>query len=415
MDTPNALFPLENINDAHLQKLCESLWRWNRCDICTSGRSCGSTSCPWKRWKRLKPFFQFYKACTASYVPELLIGNSPALKCHEDLFSVISLLKSKPTSPREALMEEYFSLRGDGSQPEESDMHRAFNLAFKIMTMVTCSGESQPADLFDGGSEPVEWRNEDSLAQFLESAFPIRDHPTLNEKDETEIDIKSQLKASQLQNIAGLKFRGTDNLGDHLRMNQETGVVELYHHTSVLKEHLYLGHSEENGLAVPDNTSRSVLIPVCTTTTLFSRGTPSHINTSTIPRQLALETLDSLQKILFPMDQECRRLLRSLVSKEHLDPDCLRFETALERASDEHDIKYQYWGSRLMDLYDEIENPKPRGFLEQWMERKSGARYVMMATLAGVMIAVVLGLLGLAVSIFQAWVGYQQWKHPVTA
>lgn len=41
-------------------------------------------------------------------------------------------------------------------------------------------------------------------------------------------------------------------------------------------------------------------------------------------------------------------------------------------------------------------------------------RYVMMATLAGVMIAVVLGLLGLAVSVFQAWVGYQQWKYPVT-
>lgn len=114
------------------------------------------------------------------------------------------------------------------------------------------------------------------------------------------------------------------------------------------------------------------------------------------------------------MDQESRRILRSLVSKQSLDPDCLRFETAIDRADDEHDIKYQYWGSRLMDLYDEIENPKPRGLLEQWMERKSGARYVMMATLAGVMIAVVLGLLGLAVSIFQAWVGYQQWKHPVT-
>lgn len=107
-------------------------------------------------------------------------------------------------------------------------------------------------------------------------------------------------------------------------------------------------------------------------------------------------------------------MLRSLVSKHSLDPDCLRFETAIGRADDEHDIKYLYWGSRLMDLYDEIENPTPRGLLEKWMERKSGARYVMMATLAGVMIAVVLGLLGLVVSIFQAWVGYQQWKHPVT-
>lgn len=114
------------------------------------------------------------------------------------------------------------------------------------------------------------------------------------------------------------------------------------------------------------------------------------------------------------MDRESRKILRSLVSKQNLDPDCLRFETAIDRADDENDIKYQYWGSRLMDLYDEIENPKPRGLLEKWMERKSGARYVMMATLAGVMIAVVLGLLGLVVSIFQAWVGYQQWKHPVT-
>lgn len=107
-------------------------------------------------------------------------------------------------------------------------------------------------------------------------------------------------------------------------------------------------------------------------------------------------------------------MLRSLVSKQNLDPDCLRFETAIVRAGDENDINYQYWGSRLMDLYDEIENPKPRGLLEEWMERRSGARYVMMATLAGVMIAVILGLLGLVVSIFQAWVSYQQWKHPVT-
>lgn len=42
-----------------------------------------------------------------------------------------------------------------------------------------------------------------------------------------------------------------------------------------------------------------------------------------------------------------------------------------------------------MDLYDEVENPKARGFLELWIERKSCARYAMMATLAGVVIAVI--------------------------
>jgi len=38
----------------------------------------------------------------------------------------------------------------------------------------------------------------------------------------------------------------------------------------------------------------------------------------------------------------------------------------------------------------------------------------MMATLIGVMIAVVMGFLGLVVAIFQAWVTYQQWKYPIS-
>jgi hypothetical protein len=90
----------------------------------------------------------------------------------------------------------------------------------------------------------------------------------------------------------------------------------------------------------------------------------------------------------------------------------LRFESASYRTKAEQDIPYHYFGSRLMDLYDEIENPVARGPIGKWIERRSGARYVMMATLVGVAIAVILGLLGLGVSIFQAWVGYQAWKHP---
>lgn len=258
MDPPIALFPLENVNESQLQKLCQTLWRWEWCSVCTAGQMCGSMSCPWKRWKRLKPFFQFYKACTASYVPELLTGNHPALRVHEDLLNIIRLLQDKCTSPREIVMKEYVSLLGGNSQPEESDMHRAFNLAFKVMTMVTCSGENHPADVFDAGSEPAEWRNSLSLSHFVESAFPIRDHPNLNDKDEAGVDIKSQLRATQLQNIAGLKFRGTDNLKDHLRMNQETGVVELYHHTSVLKEHLSRKCHDSHDPASTGNIPRSV-------------------------------------------------------------------------------------------------------------------------------------------------------------
>ena len=135
-----------------------------------------------------------------------------------------------------------------------------------------------------------------------------------------------------------------------------------------------------------------------------------------LPRQLALECLDSVQKILFPLtDRKSKTLLLSLTAKSSFDPDCLRFDSASIRNKDEKDIAYHYFGERLAELYDEMENPTPRGSLEKWLERRSGARYVMLATLIGVIFAVILGMAGLAVGGYQAWVGYQQWQHPVSS
>jgi len=67
-----------------------------------------------------------------------------------------------------------------------------------------------------------------------------------------------------------------------------------------------------------------------------------------------------------------------------------------------------------MTLRDELDNPKPRGIIHRYFEKRCKARHAMVATIAGVIIAVVLGFLSLGVSIFQAWVSYQQWKGQVT-
>lgn len=135
-----------------------------------------------------------------------------------------------------------------------------------------------------------------------------------------------------------------------------------------------------------------------------------------LPRQLALEAVDSVQKILFPHgDDKSFAILNSLTSTQGFDPDCIRYDgSATIRTAEEKNIRYHYFGNRLADLYEELQNPTPRGF-EKWFERKSGARYVMMATLAGVIFAILLGIASLAVSSYQAWIGYQQWQHPVAA
>jgi len=38
----------------------------------------------------------------------------------------------------------------------------------------------------------------------------------------------------------------------------------------------------------------------------------------------------------------------------------------------------------------------------------------MMATFAGVLFAIFLGMASLALGGYQAWIAYQQWQHPVT-
>lgn len=101
------------------------------------------------------------------------------------------------------------------------------------------------------------------------------------------------------------------------------------------------------------------------------------------------------------------------MTKSSFDEDCLDFHSSSYRRADESSIAYEHMASRLMDLHEELLNPTPRGALFDWIERKSGARYVMMATLGGVVIAIILGIFGLAVGIFQAWVAYEAWKHPV--
>jgi hypothetical protein len=53
------------------------------------------------------------------------------------------------------------------------------------------------------------------------------------------------------------------------------------------------------------------------------------------------------------------------MSKGDFDPDCPSFGSTWYRRESESDISYNYWGSRLIDLYDEIENPKPRGILQE--------------------------------------------------
>jgi hypothetical protein len=94
-----------------------------------------------------------------------------------------------------------------------------------------------------------------TLTQFIEQAFPKTDHPNLNEGDHLgkSADIKSELRAKSLKKAASLKFQPTDDLSNHLKLDQKRGIVEIYHHTAVLKEHLIANQPIRGDLSMCDS------------------------------------------------------------------------------------------------------------------------------------------------------------------
>jgi len=230
-------WPLKGASDGQFKKLCRVLWEWDFCDSCKIDQRCISTQCPWqKRSLKLQPFFQLYQKITASYMPEMHTTSNYALRTHEDLFEVIQTLKQNLTTPRAHLTAVHFARRGYNSLPHPADQNRAFDLAVRVMTMVDCSAENQ------SGSDILVWGDDKSFQDLVRSIGSTRNHPVLAGDEERSLDPKEQLSAIRLKKSAHIKFRGTDDIKNHLRLEGKT--VEIFHHTTVLKEHLRLTRDE---------------------------------------------------------------------------------------------------------------------------------------------------------------------------
>lgn len=169
------------------------------------------------------------------YEPEIRLGEEPALASHEDVFAIIRHLKNNPDTPRNTLEGQIFA----GQHVAPSERERAISLTVRVMIMVSCSPQRQSAGLLEHGINQVPWRSDLSFAEFMTSILPVTDHPSINDEEAgSSLDLKKELKAEKLKKNAGLEFRPTDDLRRHLKLDRDKGLVEIYHHTAFLKEHL---------------------------------------------------------------------------------------------------------------------------------------------------------------------------------
>ncbi|KAB8698118.1 hypothetical protein FH972_026368 [Carpinus fangiana] len=385
--------PLGDVEDDHLRRLCGVLWSWEFCLSCQANGSCSEGACPWQRAKHLQAFFRHFKTTTASYDSIEGPRGKAAIWSLEELFRALVVVQQNPRLTRKEMLEKVFGQSDDQFEPHQAKKGLALNTIVQIGLMTNCAAQEQALVMLESGLYGTPWHEAQSLVDFMESSFPkVEDEPH-DQKSSNTLEFDSSVTAWRLKKEAGLSLQPTDNIRNHLRLDRKNNVVEVFHHTGFLKEQLRLSKNFPADL---------------TTAEFLERGA--------LPRQLILETLRTLQKVLFPQeDQKCRSFLHSLCSRYDFDRDCQRFEWTALRNEDEKDLSYRYWLERLEDLKQELENPRPKGLLEEWLERRSHPRYVMLATLVGVIIAIVLGAAGLAVSSYQAWIAYNAWKHPVPA
>ncbi|KAF4451533.1 hypothetical protein F53441_5490 [Fusarium austroafricanum] len=234
-------YPLNNLTDQDLQDLVGVLWNWNLCESCKiepGKQPCASQPCPGARWTKLRLFFEYYKKTTADYVPDIVAGAPPALQSHKELIAIIRLLKENPDKKRSELTTICFSNRSIDQMPVPADQNRALDLALRVMTMITCSLEAKSVDTLEAGLQPVTWAHDMTWPEFVSSVYPTTAYTGLDEGAATFRRINERVTARRLLKVARLRFVPTNELSNHLKLNQKEGTVELFHHTSFLKETL---------------------------------------------------------------------------------------------------------------------------------------------------------------------------------
>ncbi|KAF5025677.1 hypothetical protein F66182_2283 [Fusarium sp. NRRL 66182] len=316
------------------------------------------------------------------------VRGSLAPRSHQDILHITRFLRSNPNATKEDSVTYL-----QRSWTTSDNVENILTLAVQAMTMTDASAQDwHPSGFTLGEYRPISWLSQEPFVAFIQRSFtkrPAQMHQRIREA----VDDRSRLKAWKLQKRLGMKFCLTDNLSEHLMLDTKNNVLYLFHHAAYLKAHLSISQSVSLDLGA-------------TAGECLEHGI--------LPPQLLVETLHSLQAILFPsLDEKSGHVLDSLVLKQGFDPECAQYEGYKIFPEPPQDFNYFYWGKRIAQLHDYTKCRPPRNKLERWFQQKTTERNALLIALIALFITIIIGIIGIGLSSVQIWIAWDAWRHPV--
>ncbi len=132
-----------------------------------------------------------------------------------------------------------------------------------------------------------------------------------------------------------------------------------------------------------------------------------------MPPQLLVETLYSIQAVLFPsIDPDSAQILDELIEKRNFDPDCAEYEGYKLFRDPPQEFKFVYWGERMAHLHRLMTCRPPRNKLERWFHRHSNEGNGFFIALLALFISILVGVVGIGLNCLQIWITWMAWKYP---
>ena len=295
-------------------------------------------------------YFSYFKEECAAWKAD---GSAVAIQTYQDFLDLVQHLKRTRSEKRSApAVLDFFppSQADDEKSPAPSlkeystpqqlqvplkhrfpycDPVSATNSIFLTVHLwLTVSVGSKAIVSSYSGGGGSEWVEDQSLDDFIRSCFPTSEWgPRLSQWP-------FSLNACSLERVGGFELVWTNDLADHLYLNEDLGSISVYPHVQTLRGLL---DAKRPNQALPD--------------------------------RLLLETLQTLAVIIPRANRDCKRWFEKKRTRhvEMVDDGAGDVAPLSWAHSPE---KYKYWGQRLITIKMAYDASEPKNLGQWWHDRR---------------------------------------------